>query len=75
MIHSPLNKSVLLRFGVDNVYKCFNENSSVYLMMNNNQTYKEMFSRFMMEHYGEKVRFKTVSAYETTSIFKVLTDD
>jgi hypothetical protein len=75
MIHSPLNKTMLARFGVDHVYKSFNENNNVYLMMNNHPTYKDMFGRFMMEHYGEKVRFRAVRSYEYTGIYKVSADD
>jgi len=66
---------MLARFGVDNVYKSFNENNNVYLMMNNHQMYKDMFGRFMMEHYGEKVRFRAVRSYEYMGIYKVSADD
>jgi hypothetical protein len=72
MINSPLNEKMLARFGINNVFTSLNENSNIFLIMNKSQVFQNMLSRFMMEHYQQKIKFIIVSSQRDLGIVKIL---
>lgn len=71
LVSSPLNEEIKMRFGINNVFTSFYEKDNVFMILNDDRLYQNMFKQYLLEHYGQKVRFQTVSKYGDINVFKI----
>jgi|GEM_PF-5090533 len=70
-LHDPFNKRILANFGVENVYLSFTRETNIFLIMYNDLMYKDMLSKFIMEHFQKSVEFIVVDKYKNMGIYKM----
>jgi hypothetical protein len=73
-VNSPFNDIILREYLVDDVYRSLLDNNDFFLIMREAPIFREKFSRYMLEHYGQKIRFNIVSGNERFIVCRVLKD-
>lgn len=78
LTNSPMNQTVLDRFGIKDIYASFLEQKGIYMIVSDVERYKDAFLQYLREHYGIIARFREIQSFddikEELKMFQIVPD-